>query len=59
MGSCCIAQGAEFSALWWPGGMAGGKETQEGGDICIHKADSLHCESESVSVVLPETNAML
>ena len=27
--------------------------------ICIHKADSLHCESESVSVVLPETNAML
>ena len=39
--------------------MGGGKETQEAGDICIHKADSLHCESESVSVVLPETNTIL
>ena len=42
MGSCCIAQGAQLSALWWPRGVvwgAGGIEAQEGGDICILIAD--------------------
>ena len=30
------------------GGMAGGLgEVQEGGDICIHIADSLHCTAET------------
>ena len=24
-----------------------GREVQEGGDICIHIADSLHCTSET------------
>ena len=27
----------------WDGG---GREAQEGGDICIHIADSLHCVAE-------------
>ena len=39
--------------------MGAAKETQEGADICIQKAGSLHCESESVAVVLPETNTIL
>ena len=25
----------------------GGQEVQEGGDICIHIADSLHCTAET------------
>ena len=25
----------------------GGREVQEGGDICIHVADSLHCTAET------------
>ena len=31
------------------GGMegGGGREVQEGGDICIHIADSLHCTEET------------
>ena len=28
-------------------GVGGGKEAQEGGDICIHIADSLHCTAET------------
>ena len=31
----------------WDGGVAGGREVQEGGDICIHTADSLHCTAET------------
>ena len=27
--------------------MRGKREIQEGGDICIHKADSLHCTAET------------
>ena len=27
--------------------MRGQREIQEGGDICIHKADSLHCTAET------------
>ena len=38
VGSCWIAQGAEFSALWWPRWI--GWEIHEGGDICIHIAAS-------------------
>ena len=29
----------------WGGGS--GREVQEGGDICIHIADSLHCTAET------------
>ena len=28
-------------------GWDGGREVQEGGDICIHIADSLHCTAET------------
>ena len=28
-------------------GEGGRKEVQEGGDICIHVADSLHCTAET------------
>ena len=49
MGSCCIAQGDQLGALWGPRGMdrEGGREAQEGGDICIHIADSLCCTVET------------
>ena len=30
----------------WDGG-AGGREVQEGEDICTHIADSLHCVAET------------
>ena len=30
----------------WDGGRAG-REAQEGGDICIHIADSLRCTAET------------
>ena len=29
------------------GGMGGGREVQEGGDIGIHIADSFHCAAET------------
>ena len=51
MGTCCIAQGAELGALWWPRwvgwGGGGGREVQKGGDIGIHTADSLRCTAET------------
>ena len=31
----------------WDGGGGGGREVQEGGDICIHIADSLRCTAET------------
>ena len=32
----------------WDVGVGGGeKEAQEGGDISIHRADSLHCTAET------------
>ena len=36
VGSCSIAQEAQLSGLWWPGGVGwkSGKEAQEGPDIC-------------------------
>ena len=36
------------NALEWWHGLG---ETQEGGDVCIHKADSLYCTAETNSVV--------
>ena len=32
---------------WDWGGAGVGKEAQDGGDICIHIADSLHCTTET------------
>ena len=33
----------------WDGG--GGREVQEGGDVCIHIADSLCCTAETNTIV--------
>ena len=35
-------KGVLFTAMWWPRGLGweGGREAQEGGDICTHMADS-------------------
>ena len=48
-----VAQGAPFGAPWWPGEMGSGegRETREGGSVCIIMAD-LHC-------CMTETNATL
>ena len=42
--SCCIAQGTQDSALWWPRGVG---EVQEGGDMCMQIVDSLRCIAET------------
>ena len=50
VGSCCITQGAQPGALWWPGevgGWDGTWQVQEGGDICILTADSCCCIAET------------
>lgn len=44
MGSCWIAQGAQLGALRRPRGV--GWEAQDGGDVCIHIADSPCCTKE-------------
>ena len=42
----------ELSSVLWVdsrggmGGVGGGREAQEGGDICTHIAESLHCRAE-------------
>ena len=40
---CRVVQGAQRRALWWPRGVGGGggREAQEGGDICMYIANSL------------------
>ena len=50
VGSCCIAQGTQLGALWWPREMGwedGRREAQQGGDICILMADSHYCIAET------------
>ena len=51
VGICCMAQGAQLGDLrwpWWVGNAGGGcGEVQEGGDTCVHMADSLHCIAET------------
>ena len=49
-GMCCIAQGAQFGTLRRPR-WVGGREVQEGGDICIHTADSL-CRTVEINTTL-------
>ena len=50
MGSCCVIHGAQLGALMTQRaetGWVGGREAQEGGDICIHMVDSLLCTAET------------
>ena len=60
MGTCCVVQGTQLGALWWPiwkgwAGVGGGRETQVGGEIYIYTyiythtpiADSIHCTAET------------
>ena len=49
MGGSCIVQGPQVGAPspWGVGWGRGGRETQEGGDICIHIADSHCCTAET------------
>ena len=47
---CSAGSSAWCSVVTWIGGMGvgwSGKEVQEGGDICIHIADSLCCTAET------------
>ena len=51
MGSCCVTQGAQLSALWWPRGVhegGGGREAREGRHLCIAIADS-HCRTTATN----------
>ena len=54
-GNCCIAQGAQLDALWWPRWVIQSwwwREVWEGENICIHIADSLQCREETnISIV--------
>ena len=49
VGTYHTTQEAQFSALWWPRwlGWGGRRLDQEGGDICIHIADWLHCTTDT------------
>ena len=50
VGNHCTAQGAQLSALGWPRGVGwggSGKESQQGRDMCIHRADSRCCTAET------------
>ena len=52
MECCCITQGAQPTALWQPRGVGcGGREVQEGGDICILMADSYWCMAETSTIL--------
>ena len=63
-GTCYKAQEAQLRALWWPGGVGWwGMGGPQGGNICTHVADSLHCMVEtntaSQSNSYPIKNSML
>ena len=51
MESCCIAQKAQLSARDDLEEEEGAREAQEGGDICIHIADS-HCCTAGTNTTL-------
>ena len=47
---CSAGSSARCSIMTYLGGWDGGgcgREVQEGGEICIHTADSLHCTAET------------
>ena len=54
MGSCCIAEGAQLSALRQPGKLrwgGGWEEVQEGSDLCILVADSCCFMAEASKIL--------
>ena len=52
VGSCCGAQGAQLRALWWSRGVGlGAAGLNQGGDICIHIADS-RCWTAETDTIL-------
>ena len=52
MGTCCVAQGAQLLALWWPRGWRwDGGEIKERGDIGIHIADLFCCTRETNAIL--------
>ena len=57
VGSCCMAQGAQLSALWRPRragwGEMGRREVQEGADICMLIADSL-CSTANTNNIIKQ-----
>ena len=48
-GNLLYSTGGSTQCFWWPRwlGWGGRRLGQEGGDICIHIADSLHCTTET------------
>ena len=50
MGSCYKVHKVQLGALWWSRGVGkewDEKEVQEGGDVGMHMAGSLHCTTET------------
>ena len=48
VGSCCLTEGAQPGALWQARGVGwGGREVQEGGNICMPVADPHWCMAET------------
>ena len=45
-GICCRTQGTQTQALGQPGGVGGGREAHEGGDMCIPVAESMGTAKE-------------
>ena len=50
MGICCMSQGTQTGALYQPRGIGWGRRW-EGGDICIHMADSCCCMAETITTM--------
>ena len=50
-GICCMTQETQTGALWQPRGVGGGREAQEGGDICIPMAHPCWCMAETNTIL--------
>ena len=50
-GSGGLVRPALFGAVVGRDSDLDGWETQKGGRVCVHKADSLHCAAETISVL--------
>ena len=50
-GNLLYQQGAEIAALQQPRGVGGGREVQEGEDICIPVADSCYWMAETKTIL--------
>ena len=54
MENCCLTQGAQHGTLWQQGGVGQvgcGKESPEGGDMCILMAESHCCMAEANTIL--------